>query len=213
MLSIPKSVTYLTNSLFEGCNIDTLILDIPTIEIWFQGLLNIKNVRFTENVETIGYNSFWGCKNLKNCIIGDKVRIVGNNAFTHCEGLKEISFGKSVEIIGSSALWDSDFEIVTSLNPSPPEFPQNTTPFNDVVYETAILYVPEESINLYKHAPGWSRFYRIKGTTSIISCKLDKQQQSGSRIYTLKGERIYSSNGASLNKGLYVKDGKKVIIK
>jgi hypothetical protein len=181
--------------------------------MWFQGLLNIKNVRFAENVENIGYNSFWGCKNLKTCIIGDGVKVVGNNAFTHCEGLKEISFGKNVEKIGSSTLWYSDFEIVTSLNPTPPEFPQNTTPFNEVTYETATLYVAEESIDLYKRAPGWKWFYKIKGTTDITLYKPDRQQLSDSRIYTIKGERINSSNGASRNKGLYIMNRKKVILK
>ena len=209
VLSIPQSVTYLSNVLFEGCNLDTLILDMPTIDTWLQGVLNFKNVRLAENVETVGNNSFWGCKNLRTCIIGDGVKKVGDNAFTHCEGLKEISFGKNVEKIGSSLVY-SNLEIVTSLNPTPPEFPKNTYPFNNDVYRTATLYVPDESINLYKRAPGWSLFFNIKGTTGIVSCKLDRQHQSENRIYTLKGERIKSSEGA---KGIFIINGKKVVIK
>ena len=82
-----------------------------------------------------------------------------------------------------------------------------------IVYETATLNIPEGSINLYKNTPGWSPFFNINGVTSLPPCKLDKQNQADDWIYTLNGERIDSSNGSFLNKGIYIKNGKKVIIK
>ena len=143
--SIPKSVKYIGTNLFDGCPLDSLILDVPKIDRWFQNLLSVKCIRLAEHVEEIGSNAFWGCKNMEKCIIGGGVKSIGGDAFRLCEGLREI----------------------TSLNHTPPQMPETFSSFDASAYETATLMVPEESVDLYKNAKEWKKFYKIKGISGI----------------------------------------------
>jgi hypothetical protein len=149
--SIPKSAKYIGTNLFDGCPLDTLILDVPKIERWFQNVLSIKCIRLAEHVEEIGSNAFWGCKNMEKCIIGGGVKSIGGDAFRLCEGLRGIM----------------------SLNHTPPQMPETFSSFDTSAYETATLMVPEESIDLYKNATEWKKFYKIKGLSGIAPSEPD----------------------------------------
>ena len=149
--SIPKSAKYIGTNLFDGCPLDTLILDVPKIERWFQNVLSIKCIRLADHVEEIGSNAFWGCKNMEICIIGGGVKSIGGDAFRLCEGLREI----------------------TSLNRTPPQMPETFSSFDASAYEAATLMVPEESVDLYKNAIEWKKFYKIKGVSGIAPSEPD----------------------------------------
>ena len=205
---IPKTVKTLTCS-FDGCNVETLTLDLPKISKWFQQNNNFRNLVLGNNVVEIENGAFWGCRNMESVIIGDCVTTIGENAFVHCEGLKHITFGKSVESVGYMTVGYSDFETVTSLNLTPPHIYENATTFKEDVYKSAVLYVPSESLEKYKTAIGWKKFWNIEGINAANGIVQKKNEDK-------RDKTIYDLNGRILHiktKGIYITNGKKVLIK
>jgi hypothetical protein len=73
----------------------------------------------------------------------------------------------------------------------------------------ATLHVPDFVLDDYRTTSPWSEFGKFEGITgvSIRDVKADLGSQ-GSSYYSLGGARV-----AKPGKGLYIKDGRKVIVK
>lgn len=56
----------------------------------FAGYENLKEIKLSDKLESIGSNAFRGCKSITNLFIPDSVENVGNGAFAGCENLSEI---------------------------------------------------------------------------------------------------------------------------
>ena len=89
----------------------------------------------------------------------------------------------------------------------------------NVVYST--LYVPQESVNQYKSAPTWSDFGKIlpidknysdiqTPITAINPIKVKKSFDGA--VYNLQGRKV-GNTFEGLPKGVYIKDGKKQVVK
>lgn len=75
----------------------------------------------------------------------------------------------------------------------------------------AILHVPEESIELYRHAPGWRNFFKIEPLETSTINNLDKQDSinivvDGDELILSASEEsyftIFSDNGILIKSGL-----------
>jgi hypothetical protein len=75
--------------------------------------------------------------------------------------------------------------------------------------ENCVLYVPKDCIEKYRAAEGWNEFVNIVeiDDTGIKSFRADSQY---STVYDLHG-RKFSAEG--LSKGVYIINGKKVVVK
>ncbi len=106
----------------------------------------------------------------------------------------------------------SSLSSVTSLNPTPPVIEERT--FADDTYKNATLYVPNGSKTTYWLHPYWEKFANIVelDASSIESPSIEK---GCSTIYDLRGTKRTAKAGTTeaLPKGIYVKDGKKVLVK
>ncbi len=60
---------------------------------------SLKEIRLSENLETIGNNAFSGCQRLTSITIPDSVTIIGKRAFAGCRNLKNIRLSNSLERI------------------------------------------------------------------------------------------------------------------
>ena len=81
--------------------------------------------------------------------------------------------------------------------------------FNADVYETAELIVPDESLELYMSAPDWRRFKNIRGINGRTGIH-------GVRSHTVATPVIYDRQGRKIQnatKGIYIRDGRKVVVK
>ena len=75
---------------------------------------------------------------------------------------------------------------------------------------TRILHVPEALLNNYKATAPWSGFAEILPieTADISLISADEKE---SPIYDLQGRRMVE--GQPLQRGIYVKDGRKFVVK
>ena len=102
-------------------------------------------------------HSMVGMKSLTHLDIPSSVSYVGNYALSACESLTGLTFSNSLTFIGDGALsLCSGLNYVIFESIVPPE--TNGQPLN--THGNAYpIYVPDNSIELYRTATGWKRYY------------------------------------------------------
>lgn len=160
-IRIPNSVTTISNYAFAGC-------------------FNLKHVTFGENsqLEIIGNESFQN-SGLVSLRLPSSVKKIKGLSFLACEALEEIVFPSSSRLNENNTDLSPNFGCSNlknvysySLKPIPvddSEFFLATFEGNGNGWlvdwehcpEDAVLHVPEETMDLYKSADGWSRFKHI----------------------------------------------------
>jgi hypothetical protein len=166
----------------------------------------LRSVTITDKETEISPNEFYGCTNLKNVRIGDGVETIGDWAFSGCSSLDYFAFGSSVKAIGKEAF--SDCTAMTRL------ISRATTPptcgsqaLDDINKWNCTLSVPTGTTAVYQQADQWKEFFFIDNDITGIS-KLTKGTSAPTHIYDLQGRKVQSPRN-----GLYIVDGKKVVVK
>ena len=143
-ITIPKSVTSIGDYAFYECT-------------------GLTSVTIPNSVTSIGQSAFGDCSSLSSVTIANSVTSIGESAFNGCSSLTSVTIPNSVTSIGKWA-----FYYCTSLTSisceavTPP-----TLMSTDVFWSVSIpLYVPAQSINLYKSRYGWKNFTNILPITS-----------------------------------------------
>lgn len=76
--------------------------------------------------------------------------------------------------------------------------------------------MPKNSVDAYKKADGWKEFFLIEGTTTGIINNIYNKTENVD-VYTIDGIKCLSKANISeinaLPKGVYIINGKKIIIK
>ena len=186
-LTIPNSVQSIGDSAFSGCSSLSGTLSIPgsvnTIGkqafykcSGFTGSLTIPN-----SVNTIGEHTFAGCSGFTGSLtIPSSVNTIGEGAFAGCSGFTgSLTIPISVKTIEPYAFMDCKFNKIEALNTNPPEAKE----FSFAWLYSLPLYVPKESVNIYKTAPEWKLFTQIlplaDGSTNITLNKSELELQVG----------------------------------
>lgn len=119
------------------------------------------------DIEVIGTYAFYRCHTLKQIVIPNNVTTINRSAFNGCDQLSTLIIGEGVSTIEEYAFADcSALQTVMCLATTPPflrNFAFANTPVDalDEVHEIALqlpVYVPDQSIDLYKRAWPWSNF-------------------------------------------------------
>lgn len=85
-------------------------------------------------------------------------------------------------------------------------------PFTENVFNNAILYVPEESVDAYRIADGWKWFKNIAIDTAVDPIRRDNRNYTGSQvIYDMLGRKVTADSIEGLQPGLYIINGKKYL--
>ena len=207
----------MNNSKVHGINLNTIIFnegfscDIPNdfydpkyeYGRFYNGeTFNLEYIFFPEEGSiNIGERAFCRHPKMSELRISGSVITIGNEAFQELTGLKQLTIGKNVKSIGLEAFAGCD--TITDINVeaiTPPSIDIST--FSETTYIQANLHVPEESIEAYRSAIGWSRFFQVN-TVNNITVNKDNEV-----YHTLQGTCI----SKPIQKGIYIKDKKKVII-
>ena len=159
MENLPDGLSYLgklafmsSKNLPDNLSLPLHLSQVPQHAFSFTNIRSVNILGYTETIET--------------------------EAFKYCEDLTILKIGKYVESIGSSAFEGCRaLRNVTCLNPEPPTAESNTFAWCDM--DHVILEVPEQSVNKYRNATGWSDFkyitayHELAVSVGRISC-LDK---------------------------------------
>ena len=195
-VTIPNSVTTIGEAAFSGCR-------------------SLTSVTIPNSVTTIGDNAFNGCSSLTSVNIPNSVTTIGSEAFSGCTNLKKVNIGKSVKDIGEYAFdYCTSITQISSEAVVPPTCESGV--FTDINKSKCKLIVPKNSIDAYKQAYQWEDFSLIEGsTTGITNTVYNKAGLAD--VYTIDGTKRLSKASTdeinALPKGVYIVNGKKIIIK
>ncbi len=188
-LTIPNSVTYIGTSAFQYCT-------------------GLTSVSIPISVTSISDYAFAHCSGLTSVKIPNSVTAIYFKAFYKCSGLTELSIPNSVTSIGKYAFSDCKFNKVFCEATTPPVIGElKYEAFSEETYDVP-LFVPSESIPLYKEAYDWKDFKNISAIDGepggIDEVEIDADTEV--EVYTVSGVLIYQGlwSEARLSKGLYI---------
>lgn len=140
----------------------------------------IARVEICSGVTNIGGYAFYRCVALKSVTIPNSVTRIGASAFAHCSAIVDVEIPEGVTEIGESAFYScgalKNFTIpagVTQINaltfswcenlevlilmPTTPPLISSGSAFSNCT-NLRMVYVPTESVEAYRQAPGWATF-------------------------------------------------------
>ena len=179
----------------------------------FSGCANLSSVNIAK-VNDIGDDAFSRCSNLISVDI-KKTNDIGNGAFIGCTNLQKVYIGDSVKTIGGNAFNNcTSITQISSEAVVPPTCKSGV--FTDINKSKCKLIVPKNSLYAYKQADQWKDFSLIEGsTTGITNTVYNKAGLAD--VYTINGaKRLSKASTEEINalpKGVYIVNGKKIIIK
>ena len=148
-----------TNTIIATCTQSTIPTTVTSIgDCAFYGRADLTHITIPDQINTIGRAAFRDCKSLESVVTGDNLKIIDESAFLSCTSMTSFSIGKGIESIMRSAFIDCGKLETFICNAVTPPATQWST-FE--VSPTAVLYVPAESVDLYKNDNEWNDFYKI----------------------------------------------------
>jgi hypothetical protein len=150
----------------------------------FEDCTGLTSLTLSEGLQTIGGSAFQGCTGLQTLSIPSTVNTIYLNAFADCKGIRDVYC-----YAGNVPNTDSDA-------------------FDSTPTEKSTLHVPAKAINKYKSTWPWSDFEEIVTLDEPDGIFGVKQLDDSGCYYDLRGSKVYQPQ-----KGLYIKKGKKVIVK
>ena len=119
---------------------------------------------------------------MTSLIIGDGVQSIGNGAFAEISSLTFVSLGRDVSKIKENAFYNCENLAVIRNYATIPAIIYSST-FDGVNKFACILYVPNESVDVYKSASGWRDFYNIQGFDAQSSIYSVTEDSATRKLY------------------------------
>ena len=181
----------------------------------FESCSSLTSITIPNSVTTIGDYAFSYCRALTSVIISNSVTTIGERTFANCYSLTSVTIPSSVTRIEDGAFSDcGNVKQITSEAGTPPYCSRYA--FDGVNRNECKLFVPKNSIDAYKRAYVWWHFFLIEGTTTGIKNNIYNKIDNVD-VYTIDGvKRLSKANVNEINalpKGIYIINGKKIIIK
>ncbi len=206
-ITIPNSVTSIGEGAFYYCRGLTSV-HISDLSAWC-------NIEFGSNdanplLHAKTKNLYLNGELLTNLIIPDGVTKIKSWVFYNCSGLTSVTIPNSVTSIEDYAFYDcSGLKEIYVKATTPPT--AGYYMFTNI-YTTATLYVPVGSKDAYAAANGWSEFYNIvemefTGIDEVVD-EVKGENSKVKDVYDLSGRKVTNPT-----KGIYIVNGKKVLLK
>lgn len=129
--------------------------DVTTIgQYAFYNCDSLQSVTIPNSVTSIGINAFYQCINLTSIDIPDSVTSINASAFRFCRSLTSVTIGSGVRNINANAFLGCYKLTSIIVNAITPPALANVNAFNST--NDCPIYVPSESVEVYKAADNWS---------------------------------------------------------
>ena len=161
-VSLPLSLKTMGRNVFDGCHsLQHIILPLGIKRLpnhAFTECSSLTTINFPEGLESIG-NGCFASSGLTSAHLPSTTRSLEPGAFYDCRRLRSITLPDSLDRIGDYCFHHCDSLLeVRNLSPEPQII---TNVFRDTLGLKRTLYVPRQSIELYRRAPYWSEFSQI----------------------------------------------------
>lgn len=212
-ITLPEKLTKVNG--FSGLKLTGIEWPENALEIGdnaFSGIEINGALKIPESVVSFGYCSFLSAK-IKHLILSPNIVSISRSCFEDCSELDSITIPKNVELIENRAFWNcirlesvelpeklqqiEDYAFGQCYNLSyikcnaiePPQIGGSAT-FLGVNKDNFTLEVPEQSVEAYRNAPGWSEFRRIAAYRNFVArpSKYNVLNRGGSREIILNAD-------------------------
>lgn len=96
-------------------------------------------------------SAFKGCNSIKTLTIEEGCKKIGYWTFAFCDGLTDIDLPSTIETIGASFNYSNNIKTLAIHATTPPAM-------GSALPSACTIYVPDDSLEAYKAATGWSNF-------------------------------------------------------
>ena len=170
---IPNSVTSIGEYAFYKCDSLASVVIPNSVTSIGKNAFNycgaLRSIELPSSLESIEKQVFYNCKSLESVRIPDLVTIIDDWAFYDCDNLREVTLGKSVREVkreSFGAFGDrTRLSRICCYAQVPPFFVNG--------YSSVTLYVPRESLELYKQAYSTGSFADICPINYYLSYYVD----------------------------------------
>ena len=176
---------YLNGELLTDISIPAEVEEVK--DYAFYNCKGVTNIDVVDGVKSIGNSAFYGCSDLETLYISNTIESIGDYAFAECDNILDIKIGSKKAIAASENIFSSD------------------------AYNNACLYVPTGRKFAYEKTTPWNNFYITEMDFTGIDEVLDEVKAESGKV-----KAIYDFNGRAVEKpakGIYIINGKKVLIK
>ena len=171
----------------------------------------VKTCTIEEGITTIRNYLFYDNSNLRNIKIPNSITSIGEGVFERCNGLTSICIPKNTTLIGAGAFNRcNNLESIVCLSTSCPEFNEYT--FIGLPTTTILYYLKGSDYSAW--APYFAQMIEMD-ETGINAPKVDKSDNTTYDIYDMSGRTVRKAATTTdgLKPGLYIINGKKVLVK
>lgn len=203
-ISIAKDVVSIEADAFKGCG-KLSELYVETLESWLEVECGNKSSRPNSNGKTKLYIAG---EMLKEVEIPAGITSIPDNAFCNCDSITSVIIPAEVEAIGAGAF--AGCTTIASIVCNAEEAPVCGAKAFDGVEKSIPVYVLTD-VAVYAEAEGWKEFTNIIGKDTSVEMPEAENENQPTVIYDLQGRRV--QNAENMKGGLYIVNGRKVMIK
>ena len=160
-ISLPSGLRSIRAMAFDGCK-GLLSIELPdnVTEIKkyaFHGCMSLEEVTLPRYVSSIEDATFYACTGLKRLVLPQYIKTIGYNAFSACIQLETVSIPSEIiqSINGRAFADDTSLKSITIHASTPPSLSYDSL---ENTNDQFIIYVPAESVELYKTKQYWKNY-------------------------------------------------------
>ena len=170
---------------------------------------SVRRVTFlTDKVTVLPNDAFGSCPELESIELPSKLERIEQTAIFGSQRLKTVTLPATLRYLGQQGLDNPYLETIYAQPVTPPTCEEGCAYFDAPVQANCKLIVPKGSLEAYQNALIWRDFANIQETEYTGISTINSSTGATNNFNTLDGRRVKSPT-----KGVYIVNGKKVVVK